>query len=349
MPAAHRKGDTCTGHGCFPPRANVQGSPDVFVNNIPQHRQTDGWASHCCGDPCHSSQMARGSPTVFANNLEAARIGDPVACGSAAAVGSPDVFIGESSSAGFFSLTEEEKKIIIEYQSTKSPTTGHYQHASLITDDELQDGVTMDNKNNQYRAAAAKMEGVNESEPHTTKDPNNQTPPPPQQQPVSADCSDIEAHQGAFPGSFKLSTNFTLAMVTTNTLVSNYAIKAQQGLTEKQIVCNLRALCLNVLEPMKAKYGSSMRINSGFRHGTNNSQHNKGQAADISFTDISGTEASYQRALEIRDTFDYDQLIYEQNTSIWYHVSYNKSGNRRKVNSKPRGPTYYSGILKIVT
>jgi len=47
MPGVARLGDIGTGHGCFPPRANVQGSPDVYVNDLPVHRQSDAWGSHC--------------------------------------------------------------------------------------------------------------------------------------------------------------------------------------------------------------------------------------------------------------------------------------------------------------
>ncbi len=94
MPAVHRLGDICTGHACFPPRPNVQASPNVFVNGIPVHRLGDAWATHCCGSSCHASVLAHGSSTVFVNTLECARIGDPVACGSACATGSPNVFAG---------------------------------------------------------------------------------------------------------------------------------------------------------------------------------------------------------------------------------------------------------------
>jgi uncharacterized Zn-binding protein involved in type VI secretion len=96
MPPVHRLGDIGTGHGCFPPRPNNQGSPDVFVNGIPVHRQSDSWAVHCCPPipACHSSTLAAGSSTVFANGLQLARIGDPVACGSSAATGSGDTFAG---------------------------------------------------------------------------------------------------------------------------------------------------------------------------------------------------------------------------------------------------------------
>lgn len=91
---AHRLGDYCTGHGCYPSRPNIEASPNVFVNNIPSHRKTDGWASHCCGADCHGAVLAEGSPTVFVNNLEMARIGDPVSCGSFCMTGSNNVFVG---------------------------------------------------------------------------------------------------------------------------------------------------------------------------------------------------------------------------------------------------------------
>lgn len=94
MPSVVRLGDTCTGHGCFPPRANVAGSPNVFINGRGAHRVGDGWAVHCCDDSCHDSVQAIGSSSVFVNGRPLARIGDAIACGSAAAVGSNNVFAG---------------------------------------------------------------------------------------------------------------------------------------------------------------------------------------------------------------------------------------------------------------
>ena len=94
MPAVSYEGAIGSGHGCFPPRANTQGSGDVFVNSIPVHRESDAWGTHCCGDSCHDSTLAAGSSTVYANGLQLSRIGDPVACGSAVAEGSDNVFAG---------------------------------------------------------------------------------------------------------------------------------------------------------------------------------------------------------------------------------------------------------------
>lgn len=90
MPAVCRFGDNCTGHPVCSPRPNDQGSPDHFVNGLPVHRQGDHWTVHCL----HDSALAAGSSTVFTNALQRGRVGDPVACGSSVAEGSPDVFAG---------------------------------------------------------------------------------------------------------------------------------------------------------------------------------------------------------------------------------------------------------------
>ena len=92
--AAVRLGDQCTGHGCFPPRANISASGNVFINSIGAHRVGDGWAVHCCGPSCHAGSQATGSSTVFVNGIALARIGDSISCGSTNAQGSPNVFAG---------------------------------------------------------------------------------------------------------------------------------------------------------------------------------------------------------------------------------------------------------------
>ena len=65
------------------------GSPDVFINNLPQTRLNDldncGW---------HIDHMVEGSPNVFTNNRNAVRIGDRDSpCGDKMVEGSPDTFI----------------------------------------------------------------------------------------------------------------------------------------------------------------------------------------------------------------------------------------------------------------
>jgi len=95
MPAAVRLTDLCTGHGCWPPRANAGASPDVFANSLGAHRVDDPWQPHTCPaiPETHASIQATGSPDVFVNGRAWARLGDAIACGSSNATGSPNVFL----------------------------------------------------------------------------------------------------------------------------------------------------------------------------------------------------------------------------------------------------------------
>ncbi|MBE3670927.1 PaaR repeat-containing protein [Vibrio navarrensis] len=95
--AAARQGDTDTGHGPYPPRPNVAGSGNVFIDGKPAHRQGDAWDSHCKNKKpydCHGAVTSGGSASVFVNGKPLARVGDDVSCGSAIASGSETVRAG---------------------------------------------------------------------------------------------------------------------------------------------------------------------------------------------------------------------------------------------------------------
>ena len=98
MPKAVRLGDMCTGHSCpptgwWPSRESTGSSENVKINDMYAHRVTDAWASHCCGDPCHSSNLSDKEGTVFVNNLRLGKIGDAIDCGSTCDTGSPTVYV----------------------------------------------------------------------------------------------------------------------------------------------------------------------------------------------------------------------------------------------------------------
>lgn len=92
--AAARLGDTCSGHGCFPPRANDSGSSNVFINGKPAHRVGDHWVVHTCGDDAHDGVLSTGSYRTFVNGMNLGVIGSVISCGSIVAEGSPNVFVG---------------------------------------------------------------------------------------------------------------------------------------------------------------------------------------------------------------------------------------------------------------
>ena len=172
--------------------------------------------------------------------------------------------------------------------------------------------------------------------------PPLQNPPPPSEiveQPIE-EADDIDNQINTEPVAceditvpldynLNISPNFKLRNASIDALFP-HAIKAQNGLTEAEIACNLKALCVNVLEPLWEKY-PDFRINSGFRSYQNGrSQHEYGQAVDIQWSGITFDEY-WERANWVKDNLDFDQFIYEHGNSIWFHLSYNNAGNRPKT------------------
>ena len=107
-----------------------------------------------------------------------------------------------------------------------------------------------------------------------------------------------------------------------------------------QKMINLVYLAAYVLEPLRVAMSEPVRISSGYRceklnkavGGVYNSQHLKGQAADIC---IDGDMAKGRRWFNyIRDHLNFDQLIWEHDRSgtYWIHVSfvYPDFGKNRK-------------------
>mgnify|MGYP006264667219 CR=1 FL=1 len=95
MPAATRIGDDDVPHCSGMVRA--EGSPNVFINGIPNSRQGDVNTPHLLtGDPCptHSAPITIGSPTVIVNGRGGGRVGDAITACTNVAEGSPNVFFG---------------------------------------------------------------------------------------------------------------------------------------------------------------------------------------------------------------------------------------------------------------
>lgn len=99
----------------------------------------------------------------------------------------------------------------------------------------------------------------------------------------------------------------------------------------------LRALCEEVLEPLRRRFGV-IRITSGYRApavnrlvgGASTSQHMRGEAADINVGSMETGRKMYDFA---RAHLDFDQLILERNektASRWLHVSYRADGKNRR-------------------
>jgi len=140
-----------------------------------------------------------------------------------------------------------------------------------------------------------------------------------------------------------MATNITMHFTIDELYASQTAkargIKNKPGVPE---IINLVYLAAYVLEPLREAMGEPIKIGSGYRcpalnravGGVANSQHMKGQAADLC---IDGDLKKGKRWFEwIKTHCQFDQLIWEHNAkgSYWVHVSYVHppfGRNRRQV------------------
>lgn len=143
----------------------------------------------------------------------------------------------------------------------------------------------------------------------------------------------------SFTGEEQLSRYVKLKDLTTSAFFP-HPLRSQLGLSEGQIVTNLQALAVNVIDKICDKFGrSSFIISSGFRPAANArggqglSKHSYGQAVDIQFTQLP-TAAYPNRAQELVKICNFDQLILEYQTTgtsrPWIHIQYVEAGNRRQ-------------------
>ena len=108
---------------------------------------------------------------------------------------------------------------------------------------------------------------------------------------------------------------------------------------------NLIALVGAVLDPLRLFYGKAIRVSSGFRcpalnravGGVVNSQHLRGEAADLDTGSIAENRKLAQ--MIVKNRLPFDQLIDEANYA-WVHVSYKRSGDNRGQILRMRGGKY---------
>ena len=133
----------------------------------------------------------------------------------------------------------------------------------------------------------------------------------------------------------KLTKNFSLEEMYRSDTAQRCGIDNKPQTEE--VVENLRALCLEVLQPLRDHLGKPVFVSSGYRckdlnrkvGGVENSQHLKGEAADIKVRD---REELIDVMRYIMDETDFDQLIREKSGSTeWVHVSHKRNGNNRRM------------------
>lgn len=141
----------------------------------------------------------------------------------------------------------------------------------------------------------------------------------------------------------KLSPNFTLEELTvTNQRVRNEA--------NEEEIKHLKALAVNILQPLRDAIGKPVHINSAFRSesvnrlvgGSPTSQHRLGQAADIRVDGMTSKQVA-KKIIELK--LPYDQLIEE--FGRWVHVSYSYRNRRQQLTAvSDNGRTVYKQGIK---
>jgi hypothetical protein len=134
----------------------------------------------------------------------------------------------------------------------------------------------------------------------------------------------------------KLSANFTLSELTKSQMATRHGIPNEP---KPDHIDNLKALCINVLQPIRSEFEKPVMISSGYRspelclrlNSSIYSQHAKGEAADFEIHSVSNKDL----ALWIKNNLEFDQLILEfhneaEPNSGWIHCSYSSKTNRNQ-------------------
>jgi len=166
----------------------------------------------------------------------------------------------------------------------------------------------------------------------------------------------------------KLSKNFTLEELTKSQIALRNDIN---NIPNSEQIENLKALCINILQPIRTHFEMPVTVNSGFRcealervlteisfikwcqrHGYliseswdryfDRKSHPKGEAADIEIIGISNLDLAYW----IKDNLEFDQLILEFYNPAdpqggWVHVSNNIIKNRNEILTISKEGTVY--------
>ena len=154
------------------------------------------------------------------------------------------------------------------------------------------------------------------------------------------------------PGNYNLSPNFTVEMLSNKAAVTRDIIRAHEKATYGEIVYNLQAVALNILEPVKKIY-PNMIVTSAFRDPGNasnakTSQHPLGQGVDIQFKGITKKEY-FEIATKLAKVLKYDQMILEYCSyanNPWIHISYAVK-NRSQVLTFHNHKTHSQGLTQL--
>lgn len=339
MPGVARLGDSISHGGRI-----ISASGDTFADGLAVARIGD---SVMC-DKHGLTHIVNGAEGTTTNKLQTARVGDSTACGATIVEGSSTRVIGDMKGGA----------------GTGPIIKFTFQDGTVGTADERDMGAWDDEEDTDNPGVVVYPRIV--GRPATKKeierskelghDPDALDPPKEKEvqeaKPTEALPFTCDLVGSTVDYSMALSGNFTLASVSLQAAVSKAKVVAQRGLSEQQIICNLQAVCVNLLEPIAAKYGrAGMNVTSGFRPQKNGrSQHEIGQAIDLQFsgqyTGALSKDAWWGIVMWIKDNVAFDQMIVEYiGNKPWIHLSFNPSGNRKDLKTCIKNGSFKPGLI----
>lgn len=140
----------------------------------------------------------------------------------------------------------------------------------------------------------------------------------------------------------QLTTHFKLSEFTRSGTAIKYGIDNSLNPElpkQAEIIANLHHLCTEVLEPLRQWYGKPITISSGYRcpavnsnpevRGATNSQHLKGEAADLHLPSIA---IGLQWVEWLLDNVRFDHLIWEHDRygHYWIHISFKRDASKNR-------------------
>ena len=135
----------------------------------------------------------------------------------------------------------------------------------------------------------------------------------------------------------KLSANFELSELTKSQVAERKGLPNNPSPAH---IDNLKALCINVLQPIRSEFDKPVIISSGYRSGEvcvaigskPTSQHAEGKAVDFEIVGVDNKDLFDW----VKNNLEFDQLILEfykegEPNSGWIHVSWNGGDNRNQT------------------
>lgn len=131
---------------------------------------------------------------------------------------------------------------------------------------------------------------------------------------------------------------------------TSHPVKNIPDETEK---ARLVKLVDKILDPLREAWGAPIIVTSGYRcdklnklvGGATNSQHRRGEAADIRTKSNTQEENKKLWDLIIKLKLPFDQMINEKNFK-WIHVSYGPRQRRQKLDATYKNDRWYYTISK---